>query len=261
VRLVLQNLTKSERKNILGLSKKNILKNSLESFHALQYLNDDITIIITKLNSLKSIFDISGLLFISDEIIDSLNPNENIYVLILNNNTKIRNISKLVSLFPNIREIYLNNMKHLHDENIYDIPPCDVVSISNCSITLRVLLHLTKVKHIILNCINLECQTNMYSTVILKDEWDNTWNNNIICTKIAIISNNLTFDCIKCIVENTPNLIEFRLLDVIITKMRETVKSGYEKEIIEFVSEKNKLRLNRDLKWKSLLINNCTMIA
>jgi hypothetical protein len=255
---VLQKLTKTERKNIAGIKKaRGIPPGITKEFHIIDYLRLNKEDVITKLDSLTDIFDISGLLFITDEVIACLSSNSLIKKIILNNNINIRNIRALISIFPNVREVYLNNMKHIKDEMIFFDNELDIFSIVNCSVTMRVLLSLTKVKNIILNSINLECQTNMYSTVITDPEWTTIWRNNI-CTNITIISNNLTFDCIKAIISNAPALIEFRLLDIILCKLRDgAVKSGHEKETITFTSIVGNITFNRDLKWKKLLIDNC----
>ena len=265
---LLKNLTKTERKNILGISKiktKTTIKiiepeqELINIFHPIDYINMNCTELINKLNNLEHIFDISGLLFITDEVIQTLAPNETINIVILNNNIKIRSISNLIALFPNVKEIYINNMKHLTDNMIcINNAWLDVCSISNCSVTMRVMLNLLNVSHIILNSINLECQVSMTTPLIILDEWQNLWQGRNNCKHLAIISNNLTFDCMKLIIEYTPELLEFRILDIILRNLRDgAVKTGYEKESIIFTSDKNSLTLHRDLKWQNLLADNC----
>ena len=190
-----------------------------------------------------------------NEDISLLELNNEISVVILNNNPKINDIRLLLDKFPNCTELYISNMKHIINENLNLIMTLHKLHIINCGITLRSLLYCKDIKHIKFSNLNLECQVTLYSPVISPDEWLHF---SSICEELYINSNNLTMDCMKYICESMPNLKKFYVLDIILSKLKLAVKSGYEKEQIEFISSKNTdntIILNRDIKWKSLLAN------
>lgn len=256
---LLYNICKTDRKCILNIDLKKIKVLSDEVLNK-QYQFDYINVDISTLNLKTEIFDISGLLNVTNDTISRLGINYEIKTVILNNNVGITDIDSLLSRFPGISELYISNMKHIKDKNITVQIMAKKIFISNCGITLRTLLNLENAENICILNMNLECQVNMFSQVITYEEWYKFKSVNV-CEELCINSNNLTMDCMKYICESMPYLQRFYVLDIILEKLKSgAVRAGYEKEIIEFISynnKDNKLVLNRDIKWKILLSNNC----
>jgi len=187
------------------------------------------------------LLDLVGCFWVTEDAFEWRLPK--ITTLTLNQNFRIMNFDWLTEILPNLREINLINMASLTVEAVevicLAVPGLREFSLHYCPrVNIRVLLNLLRLEgidKIVLNQIDLVCQTNAYSGLVGPDEWAEVAYSPV--TKLLINSTNLSLDVVDYLMPICHNLERLVVHPVIAKNLKENIKENENSLGLETTSE------------------------